>query len=106
MPFNKILLSVRRWLQHLTGYDQPMYMIVKGETLNDIAHMPMYLECELDMLGTTMVAHRWTRNPARATIFKDIEKRRLDDHPLPDNGFWYPIVELPLYGRPHPKEEP
>ena len=94
MPFDRMLQSVRRWLQHITGHDAPMYLIVKRN--GDLT--PLYLEVELDVLGD-ILAHRWTRNPARATVFKEPQKQRIGDA-IPADGFWYPIVELPLHGDP------
>lgn len=98
MPlFSTVLLSVRRWMQHLGGLDKPMYMIVKRNGLNH----PLYLECEMSPDGNIILAYRWTKNPARATVFKDDQKTRIEiNNKMPDKAFWYAIIDVPLYGKP------
>jgi hypothetical protein len=90
--FERFFGSVRRWLQHLHGFDQPVYMIVKRNG-DDVAY---YLECELDVTGEAIVVHRWTRNPSRANIF-GVKQKDMIKHGMPADGFWLPIIEMPLY---------
>jgi hypothetical protein len=90
MPFERILQSVRRWLQHLHHDSKPVYLVIHRS-------LPHYLQCDLAPDGT-IIAHRWTRNPSRATLFSERDKAAvLMCGELPENGRWMLIVELPLY---------
>jgi hypothetical protein len=93
MPFERILKSVRRWLQHVAGHGKPYYLITKFADGN-----PLYLEAEMDVSGDYMMAERWVRNPARATVFDERMKTSIIRfNKLPEGGYWLPFVELPLY---------
>ena len=98
MPFERILQSVRRWLQHIAGHGEPYYLVVKRGQPDDPTNTPLYLEAEMDIMGKFIMAYRWTKNPSRATVFLHEQKIRVCN--LPEDGFWYPVIEIPLHGTP------
>lgn len=93
--FDRVLRSVRRWLQAFHGNGQPYYLVIKRGT-----SVAMYLECEMDHMGKYIQAYRWTRNSARATVFLHDQKIRVCN--LPEDAQWFPVIEIPLYGKVTP----